>query len=344
MKKKTKHFIALLLAIMIIISAGLYYFAFEAYLGFEGEKVFKVSKGMTFSQIVDSLKANGIIKNKFLFGLAGKIRGVEREVKVGKYLFHGKMTNSDVLRCLKTGESAMKIDVTIPEGLTARMQARIFERELGIDSAKYVELVYDEGFAKKQGIDAVSLEGYLMPDTYQFYWQTEEEEVIARLLQQFWKVYNDTLQKRASVLGLSTNEVLTVASIVEGETRLDSEKARIAGVYYNRLRKKMLLQADPTIQYVLEDGPRLLKYRDLKIDSPYNTYRYLGLPPTPINNPGKAAILAALYPEKHNFIYFVASGSEGHIFSRTYSEHLKNVNNYRKIRNSIKVSNEKNSN
>ncbi len=342
MKKALKKFIAFITALLIILIAGFYYLAFEAKLGFEGEKIFKVSKGMNFSQVVDSLKANGIIKNKFLFALAGKIKKMDREIKVGKYLFHGKMTNSDVLKCLQTGESAMQIDVTIPEGLTARAQARILSRELDIDSAKYVKLVYDESFVKKQGINAISLEGYLMPDTYQFYWQPEEEEVIERLLQQFWKVYNDTLQKRASILGLSINEVLTIASIVEGETKIDSEKATIAGVYYNRLKKKMLLQADPTIQYVLEDGPRLLKYKDLKIDSPYNTYRYVGLPPTPINNPGKAAILAALYPAKHNYLYFVASGNEGHIFSRTYSEHLKNVNNYRKLRNSIKGNNEKN--
>lgn len=340
MRKKIKYFLGFLLVCIFILLIGIYYFAFRAELGFEGDKIFKVSKGMNFSQIAESLKVNGVIKNIFLFKLAGRIMNVDREIKVGKYLFHGKMSNLDIIKCLKTGESAMKIDVTIPEGLTARIQAKIFARELGIDSAKFMQLVFDKNFIQEQGIEASSLEGYLMPDTYQFYWQTDEEEIIQRLLEQFRKVYNDTLQRRAEILGLNINQVLTIASIVEGETRLDSEKATIAGVYYNRLKKRMLLQADPTIQYVLEDGPRLLKYKDLTIESPYNTYKYIGLPPTPINNPGKAAILAALYPEKHNYLYFVASGNGGHTFSKTYSEHLKNVNNYRKLRNSIKGKND----
>lgn len=327
---------------MIIFLSGLYYYAFHANLGFEGDKVFKVSKGMNFTQVAESLKANGIIRNRLLFTIAGRIKGIDREIKVGKYLFHGKMSNSDIIHSLKTGESAMKIDVTIPEGLTARMQARIFSRELGIDSARFVELVFDKDFIEKLGLNAISLEGYLMPDTYQFYWQPDEDEVIQRLLEQFWKVYNDTLKKRAEILGLTINQVLTIASIVEGETRIDSEKPTIAGVYYNRLKKRMLLQADPTIQYVLEDGPRMLKYRDLTIESPYNTYKYTGLPPTPINNPGKAAILAALYPEKHNYLYFVASGNGGHTFSKTYPEHLKNVQIYRKMRNALKEKNDEN--
>lgn len=301
-------------------------------MAFEGEKVFKVSKGMSFLQVVDSLESNGIIRSKILFRIAGKFKNVDKNIKVGKYLIHDKMKNIDVLNCLITGKSALKINVTIPEGLTARMQAKIFARELGIDSARYVELVNDESYVKKQNIDASSLEGYLMPETYQFYWQPEEEEIIERILEQFWKIYNDTLKQRAKILGLTTNQVLTIASIIEGETRLDFEKPIIAGVYYNRLRKKMLLQADPTIQYVLEDGPRQLKYSDLQIESPYNTYRYIGLPPTPINNPGKTSIIAALYPAKHDYIYFVVSGDGGHVFSRTYSEHQKAVNKYRKFR------------
>jgi UPF0755 protein len=174
------------------------------------------------------------------------------------------------------------------------------------------------------------LEGYLMPNTYQFYWQTDEEEIIKIIVQEFWKVYNDTFIRRTESLGLTVNEVITMASIVEAETNIASERAVVAGVYYNRIKRKMLLQADPTIQYLLDDGPRRLKYKDLQIESPYNTYRNVGLPPGPVNNPGRDAIIAALYPANHSYLYFVASGGGGHLFSSNYSKHQSAVQKYRK--------------
>ncbi len=322
-------FLSILFIIFVVVVA---YFTFLAPNYFEGKITIKVSKGMSFGQVAESLKANNVIKNKTLFEIAGKIIGAENDIKIGKYLFVSGMTNLEILDDLKSGRSALRLSVTIREGLKATQQAQIYTHQLGIDSVKFMELVFDKTYAKKLGADGESLEGYLMPDTYQFYWQTDEEEIIERMVEQFWKVYNDTLQQRAKILGLSTNEVITMASIIEGETDLDSERATIAGVYYNRLRKRMLLQADPTIQYIIEDGPRRLRYSDLKIESPYNTYRYLGLPPGPINNPGKASILAALYPEKHKYIFFVATGIEGHTFTRTYSEHQKAVSQFRKNR------------
>ncbi|MDI6803379.1 MAG: endolytic transglycosylase MltG [Bacteroidota bacterium] len=330
MKNKLTKLIVLLLAIVVILFSGLIYFTFFAPNYFEGEIVIKVSKGMTFGQVAESLKANNVIKNRTLFEIAGKIISAEKDIKIGKYLFISRMTNLEILDDLKSGKSALRVSVTIREGLKATQQAKIYTQQLGIDSAKFVEFVFDESFAKKLGADGESLEGYLMPDTYQFYWQADEEEIIERMVEQFWKVYNDTFQQRAKILGLSNNEIITMASIVEVETDLDSERATIAGVYYNRLRKRIFLQADPTIQYVIEDGPRRLRYSDLKIESPYNTYRYFGLPPGPINNPGKASILAALYPAKHKYIFFVATGFEGHTFTRTYSEHQRAVSQFRK--------------
>ena len=131
---------------------------------------------------------------------------------------------------------------------------------------------------------------------------------------------------------MTMHQVLTLASIVEGESGIDEERPMIAGVYWNRLKNRMRLEADPTIQYVLPDGPRRLFHRDLRLGSPYNTYRNYGLPPGPINNPGKKAILATLYPEKHQYLYFVATGVGGHRFSRTYAEHQKAARAYRRAR------------
>jgi UPF0755 protein len=220
----------------------------------------------------------------------------------------------------------------VREGLRSRTQARILARAIGVDSARYVALVHDEGFARSLGIDSPSLEGYLLPETYLFSWQTDEREVIRRQVAQFKRVYNDSLQARARILGWTMNKVVTMASIVEGEAVLAEERPIISGVYHNRLRKGMRLEADPTIQFILGDGPRRVLYTDLKRDDPYNTYLYAGLPPGPINNPGKSAILAALYPAPHNYLYFVANGEGGHWFSSNYNDHLRRVKMFRKNR------------
>ncbi|MEN3037755.1 MAG: endolytic transglycosylase MltG [Candidatus Kryptonium sp.] len=238
----------------------------------------------------------------------------------------------------------LSVNVTIPEGLTARRIAGLLKAKIGIDSAKFIKLVNDPNFAKQLGINANNLEGYLMPDTYIFIWGDAEENVIAKMVSEFKKFYDDTLKEREKVVGLNTHQVVTLASIVEGEARFEDEKPRIAGVYFNRLRRKMPLEADPTIQYIIPDGPRRLFYKDLKIESPYNTYLNPGLPPGPVNNPSRSSILAVLYPEKNKFLYFVSDGSGRHIFSKTYEEHLKAVRRYRKIlaerKNQEKIFNE----
>lgn len=328
--KRLKTYIIFPIIIIIISVTVLLYYSFIAPNHFEGQIIFVVSKGMTFDNVVDSLKSAGVIRNKFIFELTGKIMNKERRVRIGKYLFKSGITNRQILDDLTTGKSALLIKVTIPEGLKASTLASILREQVGIDSTKFVSYVFDGSYAKTLGIKTSSLEGYLMPNTYHFYWQTDEEEIVKIMVEEFWKVFNDTLAKRTGSLGLTINEVVTMASIVEGETNVESERPIIAGVYYNRIKRRMLLQADPTVQYLLDDGPRRLRYKDLQIESPYNTYRSVGLPPGPVNNPGKEAILAALYPAKHTYLYFVASGESGHMFSSTYSEHQSAVRKYRK--------------
>jgi UPF0755 protein len=149
---------------------------------------------------------------------------------------------------------------------------------------------------------------------------------------EFKRFYTESLQHRANELAWTTKQVLTLASIVEGESALPDERPVISGVYHNRLRKKMRLQADPTIQFMIENGPRRVLYSDLKLDHPYNTYRNHGLPPGPVNNPGKASILAALYPASHNYLFFVANGQGGHWFAANYDDHLRYVRKLRRYR------------
>jgi UPF0755 protein len=180
--------------------------------------------------------------------------------------------------------------------------------------------------------DAQTLEGFLLPDTYNFYWQSDEKEIVEKMLAEFRGFFVDSLQIRTKQMRMSIRQMLTVASIIEGETSIDNERPIIAGLYYNRLRRGMRLEADPTIQYLIVDGPRRLRYSDLKIQSPYNTYENAGLPPGPINNPGRQSILAALYPAHHQYLYFVATGNGGHRFASSYEEHLRNVREYRRTR------------
>lgn len=296
------------------------------------QRTITIWRGQTFDAIVDSLHAQGIIRDDRMFRITARIMGGTDRIQVGRFLFHRGVSNAEVFGTLRDGISNMLITVTIPEGLTAAGQARIFRRLIGIDSAHYVRLARDGSYARRLGIDAPSLEGFLLPDTYTFYWQQDETEIVRTLVSAFQRFYDDSLQRRTKELGWTTRKVLTLASIVEGEAVIDEERPIIAGVYWNRLRIGMRLEADPTIQYVIPDGPRRLRYSDLKIESPYNTYVYSGLPPGPVNNPGRASILAALWPTRHAYLFFVANGRGGHWFSGTYSQHMKYVRQYRKDR------------
>jgi UPF0755 protein len=298
----------------------------------QNEKAIYVSRGESFALIVDSLQTRGVIRSRALFVFVAKVLGGEKRIKVGKYVFRSGMSNSAIFRALRDGSDLVLIPVTIREGIRSQVHAHILAHAIGIDSARYVELVHDESFAHSLGIDATSLEGFLLPETYHLQWEPDEKDVIRQQVEQFRRVYNDSLQARARAIGLTTNQVLTMASIVEGEAVLPSERPMISGVYYNRLRKGMRLEADPTVQFMIEDGPRRVLRSDLHKDNPYNTYLHRGLPPGPINNPGKASILAALYPASHTYLYFVASGNGGHWFSSTFADHSRYVRMYRRHR------------
>jgi UPF0755 protein len=294
--------------------------------------VIPISRGETFAQAVDALAAAGLIGHPALFKLGGKVFGYAGKIKVGKYSFTSGVSNREILYAISTATSTANPAVTVFEGLRGTHIARILKREVGIDSAKFAQLLNDTSLIHLDHHGASSLEGFLMPETYEFYWQVDEKEIVHEMLSEFRRFFVDSLQRRARQMKMTLREVLTMASIVEGETILDAERPIVAGLYYNRLRRRMRLEADPTIQYVIPDGPRRLLYIDLKMKSPYNTYQNYGLPPGPINNPGRKSILAALYPERHNYLYFVADGTGGHRFAKTFDEHLKNVRSYRRAR------------
>ena len=300
--------------------------------GGEQKKTFFVSRRQSFGAIADSLEAAGIIRDRPLFVFVGKIFTGTDRMQIGKYEFESGVSNLDIFLSLREGRGTLTIPVLLPEGSLARRYAARLARTIGIDSSRYMNLVNNERFARSLGIGRSSLEGYLTPDTYNLAWQQDEESIIRAQVGEFWKTYDDTLKQRSREIGFSMHDVVTLASIIDGEVVLHEEAPRVSGVYHNRLRKGMLLQADPTIQFFVKNGPRRLTYSDLKIDHPYNTYKKKGLPPGPVNNPGRYAIVAALFPESHRYFYFVANGRGGHSFTTSYSEHLKYVRQFRRDR------------
>ncbi|MDI6765303.1 MAG: endolytic transglycosylase MltG [Bacteroidota bacterium] len=323
-----------LITVSIIIVFGL--IILYAILGapnkFEGDRFIFISKGSTFKKITDSLESAGIIRNRTFFELAGRILGKTTQIQIGKYRFRSGLSNSEIVDIIGNGKTIEMITVTIPEGLRATTQAKILSEKLGIDSTIFMKLVKDSGFSRSLGVDAGNLMGYLMPKTYNFYWQTDETDIIKTMVGEFWEMFYESMKKQTQRRGMTINNIITMASIIELETAIDSERVIVAGVYYNRLHKRMRLQADPTVQFALGGELRRLKFSDYRVESVYNTYKHYGLPPGPINNPGKASIIAALYPARHKYLFFVATGEGGHRFTSSYSEHQKAIKDYRRVR------------
>jgi UPF0755 protein len=222
--------------------------------------------------------------------------------------------------------------VTIPEGIWLPDLAGLLSRKMGLDSTKIMELSYDSKFIKSMGIEAKSLEGYLLPETYFFDKMMDEKSVLQFLVRQNEKIFDSLNLAKMKKLNMTRHEILTLASIIDGESNKFDEFAKISSVYHNRLKRGMMLQADPTIQYLLRaERPKRILFKHLEIKSPYNTYKNYGLPPSPINNPGKQAILAAINPLNTNYYYFVADTDGRHKFATTLSEHNRNVAIYRQM-------------
>lgn len=305
--------------------------------------VVTVPSGATFKQFTDSLEAHHLIRHKQIFLLLGKLSGKDTRLQAGRFEIPKGMSEWQLLKFLENPPRA-RIKVTLPEGILSSRMAGILAKRLGIDSSRFCQLVYDSAFASSLVPGVPNLEGYLQPETYFFEWKTPEEEIIKYLVKQTLQIFEpDSIQQQLKKLGMTPREILTLASIIEGEVMVDSERVYISSVYHNRLRKGWRLQADPTIQFAIPGPPRRLLKKDLEIDSPYNTYKYRGLPPGPINNPGKESILAALFPKKTKYLYMVAIGDGRHKFSRTLKEHNYWHARFNEIRRKIRREKRRNS-
>lgn len=291
---------------------------------------FEIKDGESFTSVTERLYEQSIIPSKFNFKLAAFIYGTETKIKAARFKIPNDLSYLDLLDLLVNGPAEYLKPIKINDGQTIKWLGAKVKRDVNIDSAAFVNLANNKEFIQSLGLNISTLEGYLFSKKYKVYDNSSPEEVIKIFYKGFTDFFVDSLKQKAKKIGLTVHQALTLASIIKGETNLVSEMPTISAVYHNRLKIGMRLQADPTIQYLFADGWRRITYDDLKIESKYNTYKYLGLPPGPINNPGANAIMAALYPDKNNYLYFVANGKGGHKFSKTYSDHLKNVAQFRK--------------
>jgi UPF0755 protein len=295
-------------------------------------KVIEISKGMNAKGIAHLLKEEKLIKNGLAFRVLAKMKGIEDRLQAGEYELSSSLNLSRILSKIEKGE-VLAYPFTIPEGYNIRQIARILEEKGLIEKERFIELTKDSKFISQLGIPAKSLEGYLFPETYRISKGMKEKEIIKLMVFQFNKAITQEDRKRAKELGFTFPEIIILASIIEKETSAPEERTLISAVFHNRLKAKRPLQSDPTVIYALgETFDGNLKKEHLRIDSPYNTYRYRGLPPGPIGNPGKKAIHAALYPADVDYLYFVSRNDGTHEFSSRLEEHNRAVWKYQKTR------------
>ena len=291
-----------------------------------------VPKGASTSSIARLLAENKVIRHRKAFRLSAAAFGLNRKLKAGRYRFDLPQSVWQALMKLRAGSVAYH-QVTVPEGLTMRRIAGIIGEGAGTDSLELLRLCADPGFLKSKNMPAKSLEGYLFPDTYDFEWATPPGRVLDIMLANFRAHVDSSWLKELAARKLTLQQAVIMASLVESEAQVDSERVLIASVFYNRIRLWRPLESCATIEYVLPRRKNTkLTYKDLEIDSPYNTYKKLGLPPGPICNPGRQSLEAAVFPAKTDYLYFVSRGDGGHIFSRTLEEHIRAKNICEKLK------------
>jgi UPF0755 protein len=281
-----------------------------------------VPPGANFGTAVDSLVRAGVISSPRLFRFYASARGRDRELKAGTYVFEPGSSWNDIMDALTRGKGVVQT-VTIPEGFALSSITPLLAKALAVPPESIMAAVTDSALRRRLDVPTPTLEGYLFPDTYTFTEGTSPGEAVRMLVARFERVWKPEWNARLQQLAMSRHDVITLASIIEKEARLAEERPVISAVYHNRLRIGMLLQADPTVQYALGKHVDRVLYKDLEVDSRYNTYKHTGLPPGPIASPGAASIEAALYPASVPYLYFVAHPDGHHEFRETFSGHTE---------------------
>jgi UPF0755 protein len=277
------------------------------------------------------LKEKGVIRFALPFRMMAKLTRTDRKLKAGLYRMSPRLSLWRVLIILSQGKSEL-LTLKVPEGFTVEQIGFELEKMKVTTTADFLTAVRDRDLIKSLGIQGPSLEGYLFPETYRVPLGAGAQALVELMVHQFLESVGPGFDLQCSRQGLRPYQIVILASIVEKEARLDEERALVAGVLYNRLRKKMRLQVNATLNYILNTKNPWFTNEQLNIQSPYNTYAHRGLPPTPICNPGLASLQAVLNPEEKTYLYYVAQGDGSHLFAETWEEHNKNVIRAKKIR------------
>ena len=324
MRRQALRFAFLLLVIGVVF-AGIFVWGYSQFMRpgpLFADKVLVIQKGAGVNAIAGQLARGGVIESPLIFRIGVLFSGFEKALRAGEYLFPVAVTPNDAMALIAGGKTVVR-KLTVPEGLTTGEVFTLIARAKGLQGL----------------LGPRPAEGAMLPETYNYAYGDGRAELVGRMTSAMTETLNDLWQSRAMNLPLKTpEEALILASMIEKETAVASERAHIAGVFVNRLKRRIKLQSDPTVAYgiALEDGAleRPLTRADLKRPTPFNTYLHQGLPPTPISTPGRLSIEAALNPTPTDDLYFVADGSGGHVFARTLKEHNRNVAKWRKLNKS----------
>lgn len=331
MKKALLTLIVLALLAAMGVAAMVYMRTSEPFKGYDGPEQFVVIEpGSGTRSIGQRLIQAGVIRDDPTFRAALWRSGRARTLQAGEFRFDRPMTPSEVIDKIARGDVYNR-RITFPEGLNIQEMARIYEQQGFGKAAAFVAAARDPAAIRSIDPAATDLEGYLFPETYAVPRDTTAAKLVGLMVERFKQLFTDEMQKAAKSLELTPREAVTLAALVEKETAQPSERPIVAAVYLNRLKIGMAMQADPTVIYALQRAGRYngnIRRDDLSFDSPYNTYRYPGLPPGPIASPGLASLQAAVAPANVDYLYFVSRNDGSHVFARTLVEHNENVRQY----------------
>lgn len=350
MRKSSKVLLMIVLPLLLAVWTGVKYMWSEMRPSVQGEQDISivVQRGSEIAAIASQLEEKGIIRNANAFKIYLKWMGEGSRFQAGKYSFRPGVEYKEIITKLNKGDVTLEemIRFTIPEGYTVEQITNKLSQDGIVDKKYFLQLANDTTWLQSTASIATQipkddklkqrLEGYLFPGTYELRKDGTEEDIITRMIEETEKRLSQasaTWESDLKARGLTLHELITIASLVEKEAAIDAERPLIAGVIGNRLAKGMRLQIDSSVQYVLDKPKKRLYYKDLKIDSPYNTYKIDALPPGPIASPSTASIQAVLRPAHSDYLYYVVKedGTRTHLFAKTYAEHLRNIRKSREI-------------
>lgn len=337
-KSKKSNPIGKIIAVLFLLAlAGGGYYAFDLYKTVYGPSVriqndgyLYIPTNASFNNVVDLLYSKGYIKNKAEFTWVAHKKNYHTKVKPGKYLLTNNMSNNDLVNKLRSGDQT-PVKITFNSVRTFADLAGKLGSQFEADSSAFMQAFTSNETALKWGFTKERFPAMFIPNTYEFYWTTTPNQFIERMAKEFKQFWTTERIAKAKKLALSQSEVVTLASIVEGETVRKDEMPKVAGLYLNRIRKRMLLQSDPTVKFAVGDFTlRRILTVHTELNHPYNTYKYAGLPPGPIAFPSITAVDAVLNAEEHNYIYMCAKpdGNGYHNFTVSYAQHLRNAKAY----------------